>query len=271
MRKAETLIGKQFGELTVLGISHYKNYAAYMRCKCSCGNETVVYYPNLLRGFTASCGCLKTRFSKNSLQPNYTALWNVWYAMKRRCYCENDNEFHNYGARGITVCDEWRDDFNAFYEWAMANGYSGKKANNDNFLSLDRINVNGNYEPINCRWATIKQQALNKRNNCHVNLNGEVVTIKEASEILNLDYSKLYNVLYKNGFDLERALESIKRQHKVRISFNGHLYSLRELSAKTQIPYWRLRSIYNAHSNKKYLEIKLQDDRFLRENRAFSK
>lgn len=269
MRKADALIGKRFEELTVLGISHYKNYAAYMRCKCSCGNETIVYYPNLLRGLTKSCGCRKQRFSKDSLQPHYTDLWNIWYAMKRRCYCEQEREFPHYGGRGITVCDEWRNDFQAFYGWAMDNGYAGKRKNNNKFLSIDRINVNGNYEPSNCRWATMREQALNKRNNCYVFLNGQELTVKEAAEALNVGYMKLYNALYKNGFNMAKALESVKKEYRVKISFGGCLYSLRELSEKTKIPYRRLRSIYNAHADKKYLETKLQDEYFLKSNQAF--
>lgn len=256
MKIAENLIGKQFGELTVLGISHYKNYAAYMICKCSCGNETIVYYPNLIRGLTSSCGCLKKKFTKDSLYPNYTVLWNVWYAMKRRCYCKNESEFHNYGSRGITVCDEWKDNFQAFYEWAMNNGYKEG-------LTIDRIDNDGNYCPENCRLATAKQQALNKRNNRHVNFNGRIVTVKEAADILNLDYMKLYNVLYKNGFNFDNALERLKHQNKVRIRFGGSFWSLRELSEKTRIPYNRLRKIYYSHADKSYLERKLQDKEFV--------
>lgn len=216
MTAAENIIGKQFRQLTVLEISHYnKHGCAYVRCKCTCGNYTVVNYRSLLIGCTASCGCLKRSRAKNAIYQHYTALWNIWYGMKRRCYCENAPEYHNYGEKGISVCDEWRNDFMAFYDWSIKNGYEGTRNGNKDFVTIDRIDVNGNYEPSNCRWATPKQQALNKRNNCYVNLNGERVTIKEAADTLKIDYMRLYNALYRNGYDMQKALDAIKPQPSV--------------------------------------------------------
>lgn len=102
--------------------------------------------------------------------------------MKQRCCGYNAKSYKHYGGRGITVCEEWRNSFEAFYEWAMANGYSDS-------LTLDRIDVNGNYEPSNCRWATMKEQNNNKRNNRNITYKGETHTLAQWIEILkSIDY-----------------------------------------------------------------------------------
>ena len=152
--------GKTFGRLTVLGYSHNNKHGQSMwRCRCECGKEIVAAGLHLKSGHTKSCGCFrddaldKTR-TKHGLKK--TRLYRIWSCMKARCFIEKSTNYHNYGGRGITVCDEWRHDFQAFYDWAVANGYSDE-------LSIDRIDVNGNYEPSNCRWATAKEQNQNTR------------------------------------------------------------------------------------------------------------
>lgn len=126
-------------------------------------------------------------------------LYRIYWAMKSRCYNKHYPHYKWYGARGITVCDEWLNDFMSFYNWAINNGY------NDN-LTLDRINSNMNYTPSNCRWANPKMQARNRRNNKYITINGETHCLKEWCEILNLNYNKIRQRLrYK--WSIEKALE----------------------------------------------------------------
>lgn len=127
-----------------------------------------------------------------------TRLFNIWQSMKQRCYDVKHDHYKEYGGRGIKVCDEWLSDFMAFYEWAMANGYKER-------LTIERKDVNGNYEPSNCCWATIKEQANNKRNNRIVEYKGKKYTIAELSEKYNINYHCLYYRL-QNGWDIEKAL-----------------------------------------------------------------
>lgn len=127
-------------------------------CKCDCGNETIVYSGNFGRS-TKSCGCWR-----NASKPvthgyashkTYDKLYHTWTGIKYRCYNKKSKDFPHYGGRGIQVCEEWRNDFIAFREWALSHGY-------EKDLTIDRINVDGNYEPSNCRWATVAEQNRNK-------------------------------------------------------------------------------------------------------------
>lgn len=136
--------------------------------------------------------------------PNYkhglrdTRLFSIWCNMKNRCYNPNSTFFQHYGGRGITVCDEWQHDFLAFYDWAMSNGYSDD-------LSIDRIDVNGNYEPSNCRWATSKEQGVNRRNNKTFVVNGKEKPLVALCKEYNINYSTVQDRL-KRGWQIEKAL-----------------------------------------------------------------
>lgn len=114
---------------------------------------------------------------------SYTRLYHIWQNMKSRCYYSKQEKYKRYGGRGIKVCEDWQD-FTAFKEWAIKNGYS------DN-LSLDRINNDGDYEPQNCRWADMRTQQNNRRNNRFVTINGETRTISEWSRISGIKRSTL--------------------------------------------------------------------------------
>ncbi len=118
--------------------------------------------------------------------------------MKSRCYCESATAFDTYGGRGITVCDEWKSDFETFYKWAIDNGYNDA-------LTIDRIDTNGNYEPSNCRWATMKEQTNNVRRNNRVEFNGVVHTVSEWSDITGINKKTLWNRLSR-GWPIEKAL-----------------------------------------------------------------
>lgn len=203
MSKLIDLTGQKFGRLTV--IEKYGKYTpTKWLCKCECGNEYIAIGNNLKRGFTKSCGCLQKEHP-NGTTHNLanTRLYNIWAGIKTRCKNPKSKAYKNYGARGITVCDEWANDFTAFHEWAMANGYQEG-------LTIDRIDANGNYEPSNCRWLTNAEQQNNRRNNHSITYNGETHTMAEWARILGINYHTLQTRLYR-GWTIEKAIQATKQ------------------------------------------------------------
>lgn len=178
MRPSE-LTGQRFGRLTVVKrAENSKNGGTRWLCQCDCGNMVCVHACSLKQGDTKSCGCLKSDCGSEMIQHlikknlsfkhgdskahNMSRLYYVWLAMKDRCRNPNNKNYKNYGGRGITVCDEWCGDYVAFRDWAMANGYEPDAPYGQ--CTIDRIDVNGNYEPSNCRWVSMAVQSKNKRN-----------------------------------------------------------------------------------------------------------
>lgn len=201
--KIKDISGQKFGRLTALYHLHNTKGRTKWLCVCECGNLKWVSITHLRGGATKSCGCYnkeqcKMKFTKHGKR--YDRLWNIWEHIKQRCYNINNKNYKDYGGRGIAVCDEWRNDFQAFYDWAINNGY-------DDTLTIDRINVNGNYEPNNCRWVPNKQQARNRRNNRTFTINGETHCLSEWCEVLNLKRSTVFNRVNTLGWSIERALE----------------------------------------------------------------
>ena len=138
----------------------------------------------------------------------YHPLYSILRNIKSRCYNANNPSYKDYGGRGIIVCDEWKNNVNAFYNWAITNGY--KKG-----LTLDRKNNNGNYEPSNCQWATRFQQANNKRSNHYIVYNGERHTLKEWSTILGISNFTLRSRLCVYNWTIERAFTTpVKKRNK---------------------------------------------------------
>ena len=134
-----------------------------------------------------------------------TKLYGCWDSMKSRCYRKSAGNYHNYGARGITVCDEWRNSFDAFRDWALAHGYKEG-------LTLDRIDFNGNYEPSNCRWVTMKEQQNNRRNNKLIEYKGATLTQAEWCDIFEIPFHVLRNRLLR-GWSIERAFTTPIRKY----------------------------------------------------------
>lgn len=162
MRKMKNLKGQKFRRLTAIcPVAKNNRNAVLWLCECDCGLDAIIESSSLVRGLTRSCGCLDRE--AHQLRPNRTThgqsgtrLYRIWKAMKTRCTNPNTNDWKNYGGRGITVCPEWMNSFQAFFDWAVTHDYSDE-------LAIDRINNDKGYSPDNCRWATMKEQRHNQR------------------------------------------------------------------------------------------------------------
>jgi hypothetical protein len=171
-------------------------------CKCDCGKEFLATGNQLNSGRTKSCGCAKKeRFKRMILKhgQGHTRLNNIWHHMKQRCNNPNSFEFYLYGGRGITVCEEWNNDFEAFSNWALGNGYSPE-------LSIDRIDNSKGYSPDNCRWVDNVTQCRNRRSNHLLTFNGQTKTMKEWSEETGVDYPTLQARINELGWSVEHSL-----------------------------------------------------------------
>lgn len=205
--RAIDLTGKKFGKLTVIEFEFVKNKRRYWKCKCDCGNIKIVQLPHLTSGHTQSCGCLHKEKVKQLLTKHgkyYSRLYSIWINIKDRCYNHKSLAYKHYGGRGINVCNEWlnkEEGFINFYNWAMENGYQ------DN-LTIERINVNSDYNPFNCKWITKSEQQQNKRNNVFITYKNKTLNIAQWSKELKIPYYNLQRRL-KQGMSFENAIKNI--------------------------------------------------------------
>lgn len=204
------LTGRRFNRLTVIGFVPTPNPHSYWRCKCDCGKEVTVLGFCLTNGGTKSCGCfnsdIHSEMFKKMLYKHgqaYTRLYNVWKGMISRCYNPKTRFYHSYGGRGITVCDEWKNDVIAFRDWALENGYTEEK-------TIDRINNDGDYEPNNCRWVDNKTQARNTSKNVYIKHEGKRICLSELAEIYGLK-ADVVIARYHRGDRGERLVRPIKK------------------------------------------------------------
>lgn len=202
------LTGQVFERLTVVEhVGFDKKHSALWSCQCSCGKSCIISSDNLRSGNTKSCGCIRnerigTLNKSHGLSQH--PLHRTWSHIKDRCNNPNDKKYDSYGGRGIKMCDEWND-FQRFYDWSMENGW-------EQGLTIDRINVNGNYEPDNCRWVTMKVQQNNRRDNKYITFNGKTQTMQQWCDELGIPHSTLWNRLNVLGWSLEKALNKEKRE-----------------------------------------------------------
>ena len=220
------LTGNRFGRLIVLEHIGYKCFPSggrhlLWKCKCDCGNFTNVTTEKLKSCSTRSCGCLAREIRSKRKGQNatnykngitFTRLGYIYLGIKQRCYNPNNQNYHNYGGRGITMCDEWLGEhgFENFRNWCIKNGF--KEKSNRGECTIDRIDVNGNYEPSNCRWVDITVQARNRRDCVYIEYMGERKTISEWSEITGIKDSTIRNRLNR-GWDIDKALSVKSRKY----------------------------------------------------------
>lgn len=201
MPKFIDLTGERFFCLKV--IQRYKDHDGYhnhtyWQCKCDCGKMAIVASEHLRSGRIKSCGCWRDMMAVTHGQSK-SKLYRVWRGIIERTTYKKCEAYKFYGARGIKMCKEWRQSFEAFFEWARSNGY-------EEGLTIDRIDSNGNYEPSNCRWIGMKAQQNNRTNNHLIECNGVTHTMSEWSDILDIKYSTLSMRLNTYGWSVERAL-----------------------------------------------------------------
>ena len=200
MSRRIDLTGQRFGKLLVESIAPKRKsgnqYVTMWNCVCDCGNKTVVRSGDLRNGKTITCGNKRIHSHRATHGMRGTRIYNIWVCMKTRCNNISDDR---YGGRGISVCEEWKDDFQSFYDWSILNGYE------DN-LTIERKDVNGNYCPENCCWIPLAEQGLNKRNNVFIEINGEIKTLSEWSKEYNIPKETLrYRV--KKGMSENKLLK----------------------------------------------------------------
>lgn len=202
----DSLIGTKRNKLTIL--SHFKkgkNKCNYFRCLCECGRVAEIRANHLFNDNQETCGRFHKKYENSKVGE---ALYSAWSGMMHRCYDTNHHKYSSYGARGIKICNEWQNNYDVFYNWAINNGYKLG-------LWLERINNNGNYCPENCRWATRKEQMRNTRRTKYIHYQGEMLCLAEWCENLNLCYSTIINRLNR-GWSIERAFETPTNK-----TFNG--------------------------------------------------
>lgn len=210
------MIGFENEHVKVVGKAEprvYDNGSKAFRWECvckHCGKHFPATGRNIREEKVKSCGCYTFNLKSNAHKKHGMfgkRLYLSWAHMISRCYNPNVSHYYNYGGRGISVCKEWKDSFEEFSKWAFENGYA------DN-LTIDRINVNGNYEPSNCRWITLKEQVRNRRNTVSVEVDGETKPLSEWCEIYGTNYRLAYQRIFKRHWEPKQALsEPIRRQY----------------------------------------------------------
>lgn len=191
--------GAKFGRLTVVCEDGKRN-PRYFVCACGCGTQKIVRLDSLRRGEIVSCGCYNREISraKNTKHGlSQGRIYRIWQGVKSRCLNPNNTSYNHYGGRRIVVCSEWME-FEVFSRWAIANGYRDD-------LTIERIDVNGNYEPENCSWVPVAEQRRNTTRVHKIEIDGEAKTQRQWAAAVNMHQSTLRHRLGM-GIPLEEAI-----------------------------------------------------------------
>lgn len=202
MSRLVDLTGQRFGRLVVIekSVSGQGRHVRWL-CQCDCGNTTIVDGGNLKAGRTKSCGCyVKEGNSHRTHGDSRTRLYRIWRGIKQRCYCPKASHYKSYGGRGITMCGEWLNSFEAFRDWSLSNGYRDD-------LSIDRKDNNRGYSPDNCGWSTNMEQANNKRTNVLFTIHGQTKSMNAWARELGITKSKI-ETMHRRGKDVAAYLEA---------------------------------------------------------------
>lgn len=222
----ETLIGEKFGKLTIEQLAGKNNRGYLVECLCECGNRRVFAIKDLRSGNNKSCGCLAYKHGKTR-----TRIYRAWSNMKKRCNNEQHKDYRNYGGRGIKYCEKW-ETFDGFYD-DMGEEYA------DN-LTIDRIDVNGDYTKANCRWITVKEQGNNKRNTRYFEYKGEILTLTDIADKYGVKYKLMKDRINTLGWSIEQAVEEPKVV-KETITFNGVTKEIGEFAKERGMTYHQLK------------------------------
>jgi len=205
------LTGERFGRLTVLGLSSKKaGRKSYWVCQCDCGEKHLARSDSLKCGLVTSCGCKKEEQNRINLGKvthgdtpvgKQKRLYHTWQGIKKRIYNQKNKRYVEYGGRGISLCKDW-EKYEVFREWAHKAGY------NDD-LTIERIDVDGNYEPSNCKWIPFSEQAINRRSTVWIEWKGERKNIKQWSDELGINYGTLHSRYYRSGMRPPQLFEPI--------------------------------------------------------------
>lgn len=227
-------VGDKVGRLTILRDYSERTSSGrmqrFMDVVCDCGTPRKVLYANLIKpGHTTSCGCVQKEVRSAAMvthghtKGHRTQTYRAWEAMKYRVSNPSSKDYENYGGRGIKVCDRWLEKGAGFPNFLADMGECPET------YSIDRIDVNGNYTPENCRWADIMTQAYNKQNTYRVSYKGEQVTIRDLSNLTGISYDTLYARIHDKGWSVEKAVETslIKA---VQYEYQGKMYTITELA-----------------------------------------
>ena len=215
-RMIQNNIGKRFGRLVIVDYAYTKRYdkgssKTYWRCKCDCGNEKIASLSSIQCGYVKSCGCLAKELLEINTKEKIThgghkdRLYVIWHNMKSRC--SKDYGKSRYHEKGITVCDEWANDYAVFREWALANGYDPNAEKYQ--CTIDRIDNNGNYCPENCRWVSAAVQASNTSQNHYLEYDGKRMIVTQWAREIGIKPTTLFYRIH-NGWPIEKALSPQK-------------------------------------------------------------